>query len=356
MERARALRRTSARTLASPRSRPGNVRRRSCGRRGCCPSRPSARRGTERGCWTRDGRGPRTARRASLPDALECVTSRTNAAESAAELDGPPGHVAVPERHVAAGAGRGRDEHTVVADLLDEPARCPEHERVAGPLGPDAGAARAGARGSSPRVGGLGVVGVEAWWNSNSRSTELSCSASCLMFSPTARSRLRSPGHSRPRRRWWRRRRWEGLGLESSSWTLPSPTTTPWRRRGPPPGVLDDTLLSAEPDTSPSTTMPPSVATFGLAGGLVVVLDVHELARWRRWSFELAMVPASSMSVSAAPASPPADDQMMGRGPPGRIGIVPYLSRPPSRAASRAGSVMSNAAAAGGWAAGYPGR
>ena len=54
-------------------------------------------------------------------------------AERAAELDRPAGRVALPERHPADLAGRGRDEHPVVGDVLDAPGRRAEQEHVADP-------------------------------------------------------------------------------------------------------------------------------------------------------------------------------------------------------------------------------
>ena len=47
------------------------------------------------------------------------------------ELERPAGAVALPERHLARLARRGRHEHAVVRDLLDAPRRCAEDERFA---------------------------------------------------------------------------------------------------------------------------------------------------------------------------------------------------------------------------------
>ena len=47
------------------------------------------------------------------------------------ELVGPPDALALPERHRAGDAGRGRDEHAVAGDLLDPPRRGAEHECLA---------------------------------------------------------------------------------------------------------------------------------------------------------------------------------------------------------------------------------
>ena len=52
-------------------------------------------------------------------------------ADRAAELERPAGRVGLPERHLAGLAGRRRDEHPVVGDLLDAPARGAEQERLA---------------------------------------------------------------------------------------------------------------------------------------------------------------------------------------------------------------------------------
>jgi hypothetical protein len=52
-------------------------------------------------------------------------------ADRLAELLGAPDRVALPEGHRAGGAGRGGDDHTVAADLLDPPGGGTEHERLA---------------------------------------------------------------------------------------------------------------------------------------------------------------------------------------------------------------------------------
>ena len=49
------------------------------------------------------------------------------------ELQRTSGAVALPERHLPGLAGRGRDEHAVVGDLLDSPRRGAEHEGLARP-------------------------------------------------------------------------------------------------------------------------------------------------------------------------------------------------------------------------------
>ena len=54
-------------------------------------------------------------------------------ADGPAELDRPPGLVAVPERHLARLARRGEHDHAVVGDLVDPPGARAEHERLAGP-------------------------------------------------------------------------------------------------------------------------------------------------------------------------------------------------------------------------------
>ena len=54
-------------------------------------------------------------------------------ADGPAELDGPPEAVAVPERHLARLAGRGRDDHAVAGDLLDAPRGRAEHEGLSDP-------------------------------------------------------------------------------------------------------------------------------------------------------------------------------------------------------------------------------
>ena len=53
-------------------------------------------------------------------------------ADRLAELLRAPDRVALPERHRAGRAGRGRDDHAVAADLLDPPGRGAEQERLAG--------------------------------------------------------------------------------------------------------------------------------------------------------------------------------------------------------------------------------
>ena len=68
-------------------------------------------------------RSPRSrGRRAQLANEL---------ADRDPELDRPAGLVAVPERHLAWLARRGRDEHAIVRDLLDAPRRGAERERLA---------------------------------------------------------------------------------------------------------------------------------------------------------------------------------------------------------------------------------
>ena len=52
-------------------------------------------------------------------------------ADREAELHRTAGLIAVPERHLARLAWRGRDQHAVVRDLLDAPCRCAEGERLA---------------------------------------------------------------------------------------------------------------------------------------------------------------------------------------------------------------------------------
>src|SRR5215218_11025847 len=52
-------------------------------------------------------------------------------ADGRAELGGPPDAVALPEREPTGLAERGRDEHAVVRDLLNAPARRSEGEDVA---------------------------------------------------------------------------------------------------------------------------------------------------------------------------------------------------------------------------------
>ena len=53
-------------------------------------------------------------------------------ADREAEFQRPAGAVALPERHLAGFARRGRDEHAVVRDLFDSPGGCAEHEGFAG--------------------------------------------------------------------------------------------------------------------------------------------------------------------------------------------------------------------------------
>ena len=53
------------------------------------------------------------------------------AADGAAELDRPPGLLALPERHLRGLAGRGGDDHAVALDLLDAPGRRAEQEDLA---------------------------------------------------------------------------------------------------------------------------------------------------------------------------------------------------------------------------------
>ena len=53
-------------------------------------------------------------------------------ADRAAELQRPAGAIAVPERHLAGLAGRGRDDHALVGDVVDAPGRRAQQERLAG--------------------------------------------------------------------------------------------------------------------------------------------------------------------------------------------------------------------------------
>ena len=62
-----------------------------------------------------------------------CSTAqRENAPIASPELLRAPDRVALPERHRAGRAGRGRDDHAVAADLLDPPGRGAEQERLPG--------------------------------------------------------------------------------------------------------------------------------------------------------------------------------------------------------------------------------
>ena len=94
---------------------------RGCGRPGCARWPRAARAGSRAGCrWpSRPGRPRRRAagrrRRATR------TISRTNAPTARAELGGTSDDVALPEREAARLAGRGRDEHPVVGDVLDPP-------------------------------------------------------------------------------------------------------------------------------------------------------------------------------------------------------------------------------------------
>ena len=58
--------------------------------------------------------------------------ARARGADRLAELVRPADALALPERHRAGHAGRGRDEHAVARDLLDPPGRGAEQERLAG--------------------------------------------------------------------------------------------------------------------------------------------------------------------------------------------------------------------------------
>src|SRR5262249_19024616 len=53
-------------------------------------------------------------------------------ADRQAELERPPGPIALPERRLARLAGGGRHEHAVVRDFLDAPGRAPRQNRLAG--------------------------------------------------------------------------------------------------------------------------------------------------------------------------------------------------------------------------------
>ena len=118
---------------ASPRSRRGSARRRSCGRRDRARRLAPARRGSvsrfaaarsSRPCSSRErSRARRVARRAP--------SSRVSAPIASPELERAARALAMPERHLAGLARRRRDEHAVARDLLDAPRRGAEEEDLA---------------------------------------------------------------------------------------------------------------------------------------------------------------------------------------------------------------------------------
>src|SRR3954454_25086084 len=62
---------------------------------------------------------------------LESLQVAHERAQGTAELDRAAGCVTVPERQLSRNAGRRGDEHAVVGDVVDAPARAAESEHVA---------------------------------------------------------------------------------------------------------------------------------------------------------------------------------------------------------------------------------